>query len=85
MTKIQTWHLYIVSCSDSTYYTGIAINVERRIKKHNSGRGAKYTSMRRPVTLLYSEEHPDQSSAMKRELEVKKWSRERKAALSKGN
>jgi len=63
----------MVQCADDTLYTGIATCLERRIEEHNSSdKGAKYTRVRRPVTLVYSEEHPDRSSASKREYEIKK-------------
>lgn len=83
MTKIKSnWHLYLVRCADDTIYTGISIDVEARIDKHNSGRGAKYTSTRLPVRLIYSESQPNRISAMKREIEVKKWGRKRKENLA---
>ena len=67
------YYVYIVRCADDTLYTGIATELERRIKEHNSSeKGAKYTRVRRPVTLVYSEEYPDRSSASKREYEIKK-------------
>lgn len=67
------YFVYIVKCADETLYTGIATELERRIEEHNgSEKGAKYTRVRRPVSLVYSEEHPDRSSASKREYEIKK-------------
>ncbi len=67
------YYVYIVQCADSTLYTGIATELKRRINEHNSSdKGAKYTRIRRPVTLVYSEEHPDRSSASKREYNIKK-------------
>ena len=80
----QIWHLYLVRCADDTIYTGISIDVEARIEKHNSGRGAKYTQTRLPVRLIYSESQPDRVSAMKREVQVKRWSRKMKEDLVKG-
>ena len=63
----------MVKCADETLYTGISTELERRIDEHNSSdKGAKYTRMRRPVSLIYSEEYPDRSSAAKREYEIKK-------------
>ncbi len=63
----------MVECADKTLYTGIATELERRIEEHNSSdKGSKYTRMRRPVILVYSEEHPDRSSASKREYVIKK-------------
>ena len=67
------YYVYIVRCADDTLYTGIATELERRIKEHNSSeKGAKYTRVRRPVTLVYNEEYPDRSTASKREYEIKK-------------
>jgi putative endonuclease len=67
------YYVYIVKCADETLYTGIATELERRIDEHNgSEKGAKYTRVRRPVTLVYSEEYADRSSASKREYEIKK-------------
>lgn len=67
------YYVYIVQCADDTLYTAIARGLERRIEEHNSSdKGAKYTRARRPVSLVYSEEYPDRSSASKREYEIKK-------------
>lgn len=79
------YYVYIVKCADDTLYTGIATELERRIGEHNeSDKGAKYTRVRRPVSLVYSEEHPDRSTASKREYEIKKkMSRAEKLALIK--
>ncbi len=67
------YYVYMVECADKTLYTGIATELERRIEEHNSSdKGSKYTRMRRPVILVYSEEHPDRSSASKREYVIKK-------------
>ena len=67
------YHLYILKCFDNTLYTGITTDLTRRIEEHNSSsKGAKYTRMRRPVELVYSEEHEDRSAASKREYEIKK-------------
>ena len=67
------YFVYILKCADETLYTGIATELERRIDEHNgSDKGAKYTRVRRPVRLVYSEEYPDRSSASKREYENKK-------------
>ena len=67
------YFVYMVKCADNTFYTGITTELERRIEEHNgTDKGAKYTRVRRPVSLVYSEEHPDRSSASKREYEIKK-------------
>ncbi len=76
------YFVYMVRCSDNTLYTGITTNLERRIEEHNiSDKGAKYTKARRPVTLVYSEEHSDRSSASKREYIIKKMTKSDKQLL----
>lgn len=72
---------YIVECADGTYYTGWAVDPEKRVKVHNAGRGARYTKMRLPVRLVYVEEQPDRVTAMKRERAIKKMTREGKRKL----
>jgi putative endonuclease len=79
----STWHLYILECADSSLYTGITTDVARRIKQHESGEGAKYTRGRAPLKLLYTKKFKSRSAASKRELEVKKMSREEKLDLIK--
>ncbi len=80
---MKPWHTYIVRCSDDSLYTGIATDVQRRIDEHNHDDrlAARYTRGRRPITLLYSEEHATRSEASKRESEIKQMSREEKKAL----
>lgn len=78
MTKC---YCYIVECADGTYYTGWAIDPEKRVRVHNKGRGAKYTKTRRPVKLVYVEEQPDRVTAMKRERAIKKMTRSQKQKL----
>lgn len=78
------WYVYILKCADDSYYTGITNNLTQRIVEHNFGKGARYTRFRRPVKLIYSEEHPDKSSATKREIEIKDMTRIRKTALING-
>ena len=77
-------YCYIVECADGTYYTGWAIDPEHRVTVHNKGRGARYTRMRLPVKLVYVEEQPDRKTAMKREISIKRLSRERKRKLIAG-
>jgi putative endonuclease len=74
-------YCYIVECADGTYYTGWAVDPERRVQVHNRGRGAKYTKMRLPVKLVYVEEQPDRSTAMKRERAIKMMTRVKKQKL----
>jgi len=77
------FYTYMVRCKDGTLYTGYTTNIESRIKAHNDGKGAKYTRGRLPVTLVYVESFSDQSQAMKREYEIKKYPRSRKEELIK--
>lgn len=74
-------YVYIVRCADGTLYTGYARNPAAREKAHNSGRGAKYTSGRRPVRLVYSERFRSIGRALRREHELKRWTRRQKEAL----
>lgn len=74
-------YCYIVECADGSYYTGWAVDPEKRVAVHNRGRGARYTRTRRPVKLVYIEELPDRTSAMKREIAIKKMERARKKKL----
>lgn len=75
------WFVYLLECVDNTLYCGITNNLEKRIQKHNSKKGAKYTSSRTPVSLYYFEECSDKSSALKREAQIKKLSRTEKIFL----
>jgi len=75
------FYIYILKCSDNSLYTGYTDSLERRLKKHNQGKASKYTRSRLPVSIVYSEEHPDKSSAMKREIWIKSLSRENKIKL----
>ncbi len=77
----RAWFFYLVRCKDNSLYSGITVNVEERLKKHNHGTGAKYTSARRPVTLVYSEKCDTVAEAMKREKQVKRWHKIRKEQL----
>ena len=72
MTK---WTVYMVTCADGTLYTGATNRLQKRIEAHNVGKGAKYTKSRRPVTLVYTEEHPDRSAALKAEAAIKRLTR----------
>lgn len=74
-------YIYIVKCNDDTLYTGWTTDLKRRIKCHNSGKGAKYTRCRLPVELVYFEEYEDKSTALKREYEIKQLSRCEKLLL----
>ncbi len=77
-------YTYIVRCADGTLYTGWTNDLDKRVKAHNDGRGAKYTHARRPVTLVYSEALPTKAAALRREAAVKKLTRAQKLALIAG-
>jgi len=78
--QASPWHLYVLECSDATLYVGIAKDVDLRLRTHNAGRGARYTRTRRPARLVYIEDCDDHGSALRREREVKRWSRPKKVA-----
>lgn len=79
----NSWKVYILRCGDGSLYTGITTDVQARLKTHRSGRGAKYTRGRGPLDLVYTEECPDKSAALKREMEIKHLSRTDKLELIK--
>lgn len=79
----QIYHLYLVRGSDNSLYCGITNNLQKRINNHNSNgnRGAKYLRGKKPVEVVYLEKHSDKSSALKREIQIKKLSKEKKESL----
>ncbi len=78
---MKCW-VYMLRCGDGTLYTGSTGDVERRLVLHQSGRGAKYTRGRGPLEVVYREECPDRSAALRREAEIKRLSRREKEALA---
>ena len=76
-------YTYIVRCADGTLYTGWTNDLEKRLHAHNSGEGAKYTRSRRPVELVYYEEHETKEEAMSREWYIKQMTREKKTEFIK--
>lgn len=76
-------YTYMLECKDGTYYIGYTNDLEKRIKAHNEGKGAKYTKGRGPVKLVYYEEYEDKNTAMRREWEMKQLTRTQKEMLSK--
>jgi putative endonuclease len=78
---VSDHHVYVLECTDGTYYTGYTTDVERRVAEHDAGEGAKYTRGRTPVSLVHVESYDSQSTAMSREHEIKTFSRERKERL----
>ena len=77
----MTWKVYILCCSDGTYYTGITTDIDRRINEHNTGKGAKYTRSRTPVVLEECKLFNNRSEATKEELRIKKLTRTKKEKL----
>ena len=77
----MTHYVYILRAADGHLYTGTTKDLEERLKRHNSGRGGRFTKGRKPLTLVYYEELKDLQSAMRREVQIKKLSRSRKQAL----
>lgn len=74
-------YTYIVECSDGSLYTGYTNDLEKRIKVHNSGKGAKYTRSRLPVKLVYFEEFEEKQDAQRREWQIKRLTRSQKLEL----
>ena len=83
MTK--KWYVYILRCGDGTLYCGSTPDVEKRLKLHRSGKGAKYTRGRGPLELVHWEELDSMSAALKRECAIKKMTRQQKLALIEKN
>lgn len=79
----MNWVCYLLRCADNTLYCGITNDIEGRIKAHNAGEGAKYTRGRTPVRLVHVEPCADKSSALKRELQIKRLPRAKKIILYK--
>ena len=77
----MNWQLYIILCSDDSLYTGITTDIERRLRQHATGRGAKYFRGRQPMELVYLENGHTRSSAGKREAEIKRMKRGEKCLL----
>lgn len=76
------WIVYILKCADDTLYTGITNDLEARLAKHESGKGAKYTRSRGPYEVIFTENHETRSDASKREAAIKTLNREAKLALA---
>ena len=79
----MNWQVYVLRCADDSLYTGIAKDVKRRLQEHNQGfpAGARYTHVRRPVSLVYVESVASRAEAAKRELEIKALTRKQKLLL----
>ena len=80
-TRSPDHYVYVVQCSDGSFYTGYTTDVQRRLGEHNAGDGAKYTRGRTPVELVHVERFDSKSAAMSREYEIKQLSRAEKERL----
>ena len=78
-------YVYLLRCSDGSFYVGSSQDLEQRIKAHNDGKATNYTRSRRPVILVYSEKWESKITAIRRERQIKKWSRSKKEALVSGD
>lgn len=72
------WYVYILLCEDGSLYTGFSDDPERRFFEHKNGKGGHYTSSHKPIRIVYTELLPSKSEALKREKQIKGWSREKK-------
>ena len=75
------YYVYIIKCGDNTLYTGITVDIKRRFKEHQSGKGGAYTRSKGVKRVLYIEKLKNRSLALKREAEIKKWPHDKKSAL----
>ena len=79
------FYCYMLLCSDDSFYVGVSDDPARRTQEHNDGKGADWTAARRPVRLVWFEQHPTLSTARQRENQLKRWSRVKKASLAEGS
>jgi predicted GIY-YIG superfamily endonuclease len=79
------WFVYVLRCADGSLYVGETSNLEQRVVRHREGTASAYTARRRPVSLSYSECHPTRNVALKRERQLKRWTRAKKEALVAGD
>ena len=84
MKMAQAW-VYILRCSDGSYYTGHTTNLEKRLAEHQLGEGSDWTRCHLPVELVFAQEMPDENQAFLVEQQIKKWSRAKKEALIAGD
>lgn len=77
--------VYILKCADGVFYVGRTDDLEQRLQAHQRGEGSRFTSCRRPVEMVYAEEHQTQRGAVAREQQLKRWTRAKKEALIAGN
>lgn len=75
------WYIYILLCEDGSFYTGASNNPQKRFQDHKNGKGGAYTRSHKPIKILYTEELSSKSEALKREIQIKGWSKGKKIKL----
>ena len=85
MSESKGWSCYLLQCADGSYYVGVATDLAERLEEHNSGRGAKHTRLRTPVSLAWSQECRTYAEARALEARLKGWGREKKRRLILGS
>ena len=81
----ETFFVYVLRCSDDSYYVGVTKNLRQRLREHNTGKACEYTKKRKPVSLEYYEPRESLEAAMHRERQIKGWSRAKKESLIAGD
>lgn len=84
VTKQSNWRVYVIRCGDDTFYTGISTDVERRLRQHQQGKGARYTRGRDPLVLWWTSDVFSQEQALVVERQMKQWTHAKKEALRNG-
>jgi predicted GIY-YIG superfamily endonuclease len=79
------YYLYLLRCADTSLYVGETSDLQSRERDHNEGRGGTYTAKRRPVQIVYAERYVSRDEALKRERQIKRWSRHKKELLVRGD
>jgi len=82
---MKPFYVYILKCSDGSYYTGHTDNIDQRIDEHHRGQGCSYTAKRRPFEVVFVGEVSERAEAISAEIQIKKWSRKKKEALINGD
>ncbi len=80
---MKNWFVYIIQCKDESFYIGVTDNIDRRFSEHSKGRGGRYTKLHKPLKIVYIEEFSTKIEALKREKQLKGWTREKKENLIK--
>ncbi|OGE00876.1 hypothetical protein A3J17_02945 [Candidatus Curtissbacteria bacterium RIFCSPLOWO2_02_FULL_40_11] len=75
------WFVYLLLCSDKSFYTGVSNNPQKRFLDHKNGKGGRYTRSHKPVKLIFQEQHSGKKQALKRERQIKGWSRAKKIKI----